>query len=222
MRPRRRIRLKVSLTKNPATPMTQRRDSPTDLSVDKRDLTASIILACGEHVPLIEDTLDRSDVLTWTVVPAVQSRRLGFLQNVPRRNSRSCSVILAFGNLGSIQRAVDLLCQARERQELCQECAIFRWPIERMAAAALALDPVCDEAVDPSRSFSHCHRGQVFYFCSESCLEAFLTEPDKYFERQHSPYRVDRRDLLHQVVDRPTRIEGEMSHEDHQENFVSG
>lgn len=202
--------------------MTIEPHSDHEIRRDMDQLTAVLLLTCAEHVPRMEEFLDVSDVLSWTVLPAVQSRRLGFLQNLPRRDRRTCNVIIAFGAEACIQRAVSLIRAARDHHELCPECAIFRWPVERLAKLPLQLDPVCDEAVDSSHSLTCRYRNQAFYFCSEACRDVFIANPAGYLERRDSPYRVDRRDLQHSGRDFAATNSGENSDGKHSENIVSG
>lgn len=45
----------------------------------------------------------------------------------------------------------------------------------------LAIDPVCGMSVDPATAKHHVHHaGQDYYFCSSSCREKFLGDPQKY------------------------------------------
>jgi len=42
-------------------------------------------------------------------------------------------------------------------------------------------DPVCGMAVDESRAAATAtHKGQTYYFCSESCKNKFLQDPTRY------------------------------------------
>lgn len=41
-------------------------------------------------------------------------------------------------------------------------------------------DPVCGEIVSPVKARSSVHDGQVYYFCSRECREAFETLPEHY------------------------------------------
>ena len=46
-------------------------------------------------------------------------------------------------------------------------------------------DPVCGMKTDsPEAYVSYEHEGRTFYFCSDSCLEKFKSEPDKYADAQ--------------------------------------
>ena len=44
------------------------------------------------------------------------------------------------------------------------------------------IDPVCGMEVTPedAADFSHPYRGQQYYFCNESCLEQFRTDPQSF------------------------------------------
>jgi len=42
-------------------------------------------------------------------------------------------------------------------------------------------DPVCGMTVEPSATRAQtCYKGQTVYFCSQGCLQAFLSSPEKY------------------------------------------
>ena len=41
-------------------------------------------------------------------------------------------------------------------------------------------DPVCGMQVAPDHGYSKVHNGDVFRFCSRSCLDKFDREPDRY------------------------------------------
>lgn len=42
-------------------------------------------------------------------------------------------------------------------------------------------DPVCGMQIDPEKAAANEeHDGQMFYFCSEHCHQAFLADPHRY------------------------------------------
>ena len=46
---------------------------------------------------------------------------------------------------------------------------------------ATVKDPVCGMEFDPSTAAaSEEYEGQTYYFCSKSCDDSFMTEPEKY------------------------------------------
>ena len=48
-------------------------------------------------------------------------------------------------------------------------------------APAEVLDPVCGMTISPDDAVGHvAHKGQTYYFCSESCLEQFKADPDRF------------------------------------------
>ena len=48
----------------------------------------------------------------------------------------------------------------------------------------MAIDPVCRMEVDAARAAaSHKYKGKTYYFCSPSCKDKFLQEPDKYAKK---------------------------------------
>lgn len=72
----------------------------------------------------------------------------------------------------------------RERHELRN----VREPVEIFAAAGLGerrqtlpIDPVCRMAVDPDRATGKLVLdGDVYFFCSLTCVAAFATNPDAF------------------------------------------
>ncbi len=42
------------------------------------------------------------------------------------------------------------------------------------------VDPVCGMQVDPSQGYGKMYEGQLYRFCSRSCLDKFETEPERY------------------------------------------
>ena len=60
-------------------------------------------------------------------------------------------------------------------------------------AAAEVVDPVCGMTIAPADAVGHVeHRGQTYYFCSESCLKQFRADPQKFLEprRREEPMAV--------------------------------
>ena len=47
------------------------------------------------------------------------------------------------------------------------------------------IDPVCGMEVDSTTLYKTIHKGKVYYFCSNTCLEEFKARPDYYLE--HGP-----------------------------------
>ena len=45
-------------------------------------------------------------------------------------------------------------------------------------------DPVCGMTVDPANARSAAHSGQTFYFCSESCRQKFVANPQQYLAQK--------------------------------------
>lgn len=45
----------------------------------------------------------------------------------------------------------------------------------------MAIDPVCKMQVEPAKAADKAdYAGQVYYFCSAACHQAFTEEPQKY------------------------------------------
>jgi Cu+-exporting ATPase len=50
------------------------------------------------------------------------------------------------------------------------------------------LDPVCGMTIDPADAVGHAeHHSKTYYFCHESCLEAFVADPERFLD----PSRVN-------------------------------
>jgi Cu+-exporting ATPase len=53
-----------------------------------------------------------------------------------------------------------------------------------VASTGQVTDPVCGMTISPADSVGSVeHRGQTYYFCSQSCLEKFRANPEKYIDR---------------------------------------
>ena len=52
-------------------------------------------------------------------------------------------------------------------------------------APADVLDPVCGMTISPDDAAGHVdHKGHTYYFCSESCLEQFRADPERFIDPQ--------------------------------------
>lgn len=53
----------------------------------------------------------------------------------------------------------------------------------------MATDPVCGMKVEPGREKAKTeYRGRPYFFCSESCLKKFQSDPERYVRKiQHEP-----------------------------------
>jgi P-type Cu+ transporter len=50
-----------------------------------------------------------------------------------------------------------------------------------VVAPAEVLDPVCGMTISPDQAVGHIeHKGRSYYFCSQSCLEQFEADPDRF------------------------------------------
>ncbi len=51
------------------------------------------------------------------------------------------------------------------------------------------LDPVCGMTISPEDAVGHLdHKGHIYYFCNQSCLEQFRADPDAFLgERSPTP-----------------------------------
>ena len=55
------------------------------------------------------------------------------------------------------------------------------------ASPAEVLDPVCGMTIDPADAVGHTeYRGRTYYFCAQSCLDAFVADPEQYLDPQFS------------------------------------
>jgi Cu+-exporting ATPase len=54
--------------------------------------------------------------------------------------------------------------------------------------AAGVLDPVCGMTIDPADAAGHVeHRGQTYYFCHQSCVDAFRADPERFLGGEGRP-----------------------------------
>ena len=55
-------------------------------------------------------------------------------------------------------------------------------------APAEVLDPVCGMTISPDDAVGHIdHKGRTYYFCSQSCLDQFRTNPDAFLAGRPAP-----------------------------------
>ncbi|MEM2803913.1 MAG: YHS domain-containing protein [Zestosphaera sp.] len=52
------------------------------------------------------------------------------------------------------------------------------------------VDPVCGMRVNPRTPFKTIYKGELYYFCSKHCLEAFEKDPEFYLT--HGPQGMPR------------------------------
>jgi YHS domain-containing protein len=139
--------------------------------------------------------LDDTGVANWIMVPAVQARRMGYLQNVPRHRHGSMA-IFGFADREVVVHALQTLGAAERERGVCPDCVAFVWKVVQTLMANVALDPVCEEVVDSDSALTTCHAGTHYYFCSTDCLHAFKNRPEMYVERTLMEQRVGRRTVL--------------------------
>ena len=46
------------------------------------------------------------------------------------------------------------------------------------------VDPVCGIEVEPDKGYGKMYQGELYRFCSRSCLDIFDAEPEKYFKQR--------------------------------------
>ncbi len=46
------------------------------------------------------------------------------------------------------------------------------------------VDPVCGTDVPPKKGYGKMHQGQLYRFCSRSCLDKFETQPDQFLRER--------------------------------------
>lgn len=155
---------------------------------------AVMILACDRNAASVAQMLDEAQVGDWTIVPAVQARRLGYLQHVLPRHPEGSSVIFGFGERNVITHALETLAQAERENTVCPDCVAHIWEVQQVPLSQVALDPVCDEVVDRDRAPTADYQGTHYYFCSKGCQDDFLQQPDAYLRRKVER-RVGRREL---------------------------
>jgi YHS domain-containing protein len=59
---------------------------------------------------------------------------------------------------------------------------------QHAVAPAEVLDPVCGMTITPEDAVGHLdHRGQTYYFCSQSCVDQFRANPDRFLKAADKP-----------------------------------
>lgn len=68
---------------------------------------------------------------------------------------------------------------------------VERLELERRTEVAMARDAVCGMEMDPERATAQVdYQGQTYYFCSTTCLDRFVAEPEKYANKAREQSRV--------------------------------
>lgn len=164
-------------------------------------MQAAIILACGEHANSILAALDECGVGDWTILSAIQARRKGFLENVPREHPGQCCFIYGCAEKSVMARALTLIAQDQSQGSICPECVAQTWEVKQALLANVALDPVCETVVDCATALNLEHDGKPYYFCCNQCLDRFLDRADFFIERQENANRINRRNgVAHHYV----------------------
>ena len=53
---------------------------------------------------------------------------------------------------------------------------------------AIVTDPVCGMRIDPDDAVAEAeHEGETYYFCSETCRDAFAADPASYAPPDNAP-----------------------------------
>ena len=52
--------------------------------------------------------------------------------------------------------------------------------MDNESSPGVHIDPVCGMKVDPEQGYGKMHDGQLYRFCSRSCLDRFETSPGQY------------------------------------------
>lgn len=164
-----------------------------------KTVQAIFILACARHARGVLQILDDAGMGDWTEVPAIQARRLGYLQNVSGRHPDTCRIICGFAESVIVEKVLAELEDARVQGEVCTECAVYTWEVKQALSSHVAMDLVCREVVDCASAPSAEYDGTVYYFASEENRDIFLRQPDVYVQR-YNVQRIGRRDRAALVV----------------------
>lgn len=159
-----------------------------------KPMLSVMILACDRHADQITRLLDDAHVGDWTIIPAAQARRMGYLQTVPRRPAGN-AVIFGVGENAAIGEAIDNIKSAVHRGRLCPDCDAYVWEVQQALLSHVTLDPVCEAVVDCEHAPTVEFEGRLYCFCSEECRRLFQEHPGIYIKRDEMKYRIGKRDL---------------------------
>jgi YHS domain-containing protein len=87
---------------------------------------------------------------------------------------------MGFAEAQAIARVLDHIAFPNENGSLCPDCAAYEWSVSPTHIAATAFDLVCSRAVVCDNSVAHKHNGELLFFCSVACRDAFTHSPQKY------------------------------------------
>jgi len=110
-------------------------------------------------------------------------------------------ILVVGGVVYLVVRAISTAAQPRERDDREHPSREDRQPKQRTGITDWTVrDPVCGAEGPASQAHAHTeYRGRVYFFCSETCRNAFLESPHRYaikrpetggpHHHQHAPAR---------------------------------
>jgi YHS domain-containing protein len=148
------------------------------------DMQAVMIIACEKHAPKLVANLQSEERGNWLVMPAPEACRLGYWPNVSGSHEANGTAILGFIERRELSRKLEEWTAANSDGSLCLDCVAYEWNITPLRVAARVRDVVCGQTVACSNALPHPHEGELFFFCSVGCRDAFVKEPNRYMRRE--------------------------------------
>ena len=71
--------------------------------------------------------------------------------------------------------------ELRAYRHIMDDTRVKRPEMEKDVVPTEVLDPVCRMTISPDEAVGHVeHKGHTYYFCSQSCLDQFKTDPERF------------------------------------------
>lgn len=152
-------------------------------------IQAVIVLVCEEHAERAISRLNDCPEGNWFVLPEAAAGRLGYWPHVarPHNDSGHSYAILGFAERMALARTLQRFAAINENGSLCPDCVAYEWNITPVHLAASSRDPVCGNSVSCTTGFSHLYEGELFFFCSTHCRDAFHSRPQRYVPAKDAP-----------------------------------
>ena len=150
-------------------------------------MQAVVIMVCEKHASALLSKLSDCPEGNWFALPAVSVCRTGYRPNVSAPHPGQGCAVFGFAESVALTRMLQEFVPVNEDGSVCPDCAAYEWNITPTAMVESTHDPVCGRRVDCVNSLSHNYNGELFFFCSTGCRDAFRQEPLRYARLNQKP-----------------------------------
>jgi YHS domain-containing protein len=143
-------------------------------------MQAVVMIVCEKHAPSLLNKLSDCPDGNWFVLPPVAACRMGYWPHVsPSHPGQGCAIFGFIERFALVNR-LEEFASINQDGSLCPDCVAYQWGAVPSHLAEASRDPVCGRAVSSVDGLSLCHEGEMFFFCSMSCRDAFRLAPHSY------------------------------------------